>query len=104
MVVLGDPTTLLFIEPSDRPSTEPLIDDLTRRMQAAWNARVSPNSGFRGVHTCRCGEQSDNKNHTVHAADGTALVTNSLCVHYLMYHRDEVPESELEKVRQLPEV
>ena len=26
------------------------------------------------------------------------LVTNSLCVHYLAYHRDEVPPSELAKI------
>jgi hypothetical protein len=28
-------------------------------------------------------------------------MTNSLCVHYVAYHRHEVPEAELEKSRQL---
>lgn len=31
------------------------------------------------------------------------FVTNSLCVHYLAFHRDEIPEGELQKILLLPE-
>lgn len=103
MIVLDDASMLLYIEPSDPKSDIPVHDELAERMRVAWDKRESPRSGYRGVHTCRCGERSDNKNHTVFTAEGRPLTTNSLCVHYLMWHRDEVPESELDKVRMLPD-
>ena len=99
---------LLFIEPKNPASAEPVVDDLTRRMAAALNDGVGgtgmsqadfrPGGGWRGWHTCVCGACSSNQNYLLQ--DGQ--VTNSLCVHYLAFHRDEVPESELQKVRGLP--
>lgn len=100
---------LLFIEPQNPASADPVIDSLTRRMTAAlngsvggtndgWQGKFHPGGGWRGVHTCVCGVNSSNKNFQLE--DGT--ITNSLCVHYLAHHRNEVPESELAKVRSLP--
>ena len=99
---------LLFIEPNGHASADPVIDSLTRRMTAALNGSTGgtsdgggifhPGGGWRGVHTCVCGVNSWNQDFQLE--DGT--VTNSLCVHYLAHHRDEVPESELAKVRALP--
>ena len=102
MIILDKANMLLYIEPVNPPDHQPLRDELSQRMVAAWRRRVSPLSGFRGVHSCACGAQSDNMDHVVHGADGQAFTTNSLCVHYLMFHRAEVPDSELEKVRLLP--
>jgi hypothetical protein len=99
---------LLFIEPQGPASAEPVIDELTKRMAAALNdsvggtgdtqANFRPGGGWRGWHDCVCGAASSNKNYLL--SDGQ--VTNYLCVHYLAYHRGEVPESELRKVRDLP--
>ena len=87
---------ILYIEPSARTSAEPVIDDLTRKMAAAYRLGT-PGPGYRGVHTCACGVMSSNCDYTLPGGDQT----NSLCVHYLAFHRDEVPASQLEKVRRL---
>jgi hypothetical protein len=103
---------LLYIEPKNKASETPVIDGYTRRMAAAlnkaviggWDGGSSERSwrtgdGWRGFHLCVCGAVSSS--HDFLLSNG--LVTNSLCVHYLARHRDEVPESELAKVMQLPD-
>jgi hypothetical protein len=50
-------------------------------------------------HSCSCGAISDPVNHVL--PDGT--LTNSLCVHYVAYHRHEVSAFELGYARQLSE-
>lgn len=92
-----DPTMILMIEPSATVSPEPVIDLLTRKMTAAWRVRQDMRDCYRGYHICECGARSDNKDHWV----GMDLLTNSLCVHYLAFHRAEVPQTELDKVAAL---
>lgn len=91
-----DPTKLLFIEPSDRPSAKPVIDELTCKMAAALREaeRINPT---RGWHTCYCRATSDNCEHLL----PNGLITNSLSVHYLAHHRNEISREELGKVAQL---
>ena len=86
-----------MVEPSAKASADPLIDELTRKMTAAWRQRRDSEEGYRGFHGCVCGAVSDNKDHWV----GNGLLTNSLCVHYLAFHRDDIPREELDKVRVL---
>ncbi|MDP3981370.1 MAG: hypothetical protein Q8Q33_08170 [Chlamydiota bacterium] len=87
---------ILYIEPSATTSPQPIIDELTRKMTAAYR-QSTRGPAFRGSHTCGCGAHSDNCEHIL--PDG--VETNSLCVHYLAYHRDEIPAAQLDKVRQL---
>jgi hypothetical protein len=90
---------MLFIEPKDMPTDEPVIDELTMRMAAALRKATQPSRYFRlGLHRCVCGALSD----TQDAILANGLRTNSLCVHYLAYHRSEVPEADIEMVRALP--
>lgn len=89
-------TGLLFIEPKKEPTQKPIIDALTRRMTAAYNASQESDDRYRGFHVCKCGVASDNTNHYIEN-----LVTNSLCIHYLAYHREEIPPHELLKVHNL---
>lgn len=95
-----DPDALLMIEPRRAAAAEPVVDALTRRMTAAWRARRAGAFACAGVHFCVCGAASDNLPAFVRVC-GVELETNSLCVHYLAFHRAEVPERELEKVRAL---
>lgn len=95
-----DTKGLLMIEPSERGYDVPLIDKLTRQMTAAWRSRRTSEYGYRGFHVCRCGANSDNRDHWVMVA-GQELLTNSLCIHYLAFHRQEVPVEELAKVSML---
>lgn len=87
---------LLFVEPAQPPDQQPLIDMHTRKMAAALRQATHPPWGYRGWHNCSCGANSDNQDHII-----GNLVTNSLAVHYLAFHRSEIPANELQKVGQL---
>jgi len=91
---------LLFIEPKLPASRVPIVDELTRRMAAAF--RISTIGGefrdFCGVHECVCGALSDNNDHAL----PNGRMTNSLCVHYVAYHRAEIPPRQLQEVAALP--
>ena len=93
-----DPNGILMSEPSRQVSSNPVIDELTRKMTAAWRQRQESDHGYRGTHGCRCGVASDNRDHFI---GSEKLLTNSLCIHYLAFHRDDVPQEELEKVAAL---
>ena len=90
---------ILMVEPSANVLTEPLIDELTRKMTAAWRKRRESDYGYRGVHWCPCGTTSDNHDHFIGKGEG--VLTNSLCIHYLAFHRNDLPKDELDKVRAL---
>jgi hypothetical protein len=92
-----DEALILYIEPEPYTSAEPVIDDLTRKMCAAFRAAEDAGVYWRGVHSCRCGVNSTNCDYILPGGSRT----NSLCVHYLAFHRDDVPETELAKVAAL---
>lgn len=103
------PAGIMMIEPVFEASREPVIDEATRKMTAAWRQathstyayRAAPFFVRRGMHQCVCDAMSDNKDHWV-LIDGEQKLTNSLAIHYLAYHRGDVPGHELAKVLQLP--
>ncbi len=125
MVNLDD-RHLLFIEPTEVASKAPVFDEYTERMQRALDKAIKGKT-YRGVHTCRCSRKSTNYDLFVSCESGIVLFkeldnhtgwrrvfddstrpnkkqnfkTNSLAVHYLAYHRNEVPETELAKVLRL---
>lgn len=91
-------TDVLFIEPIRLPADEPLIDELTMRMTSALRRARVPDYRYLGIHVCICGARSDSTDRILPNGTGT----NTLCVHYLAYHRAEVPAAELDAVRRLP--
>jgi hypothetical protein len=97
-----DANGLLMIHPSAVVSAEPVLDELTRKMTAAWRKRRTDPIMSKGIHICPCGVASNNQEHFVEDAGGNELITNSLSIHYLAFHRAEVPAAELDKVRFLP--
>jgi hypothetical protein len=82
---------MLYIVPKNSPSEEPIIDELTMKMVAALRKATLPNRRSLGFHTCVCGAMSDSTDCIL----PNGLRTNSLCVHYLAYHRGEVEAGEL---------
>ena len=88
---------LLYIEPSSPASEKPLIDAYTRKMVAAYRAGHQPAIMCCGFHWCICGTASMPYDTIL----PSGLLTNSLCVHDLAHHRDDVPPGELEKVADL---
>lgn len=87
---------ILYIEPSANTSAEPVIDELTRKMASAFREGVGQ-MRFRGFHKCECGAESTNTDYKLPNGERT----NSLCVHYLAFHRAEVPAEQLIKVANL---
>lgn len=85
---------LLYVTPPGQVSIEPCNDELTIAMEAAFSTAETVQT-WRGWHTCACGERSTNCDYMV----AGCFTTNSLCVHYLRWHRDAVPARELNKVR-----
>ena len=57
----------------------------------------SPNNAYMGVHQCICGAKSHSRDYLL----PNGYVTNSLAVHYLEFHRDEVSDVELAKIDQM---
>jgi len=87
---------ILYIEPSKKVSDEPLIDEATRKMVAALRLAL-PSPSYRGFHECACGARSSNCDYKLPNGE----MTNSLSVHYLAYHRDEISDEHLSKVLEL---
>lgn len=88
---------ILYIEPRRYCSKEPVIDVLTKKMTAAYKKAIPCKDRYRGFHVCNCGASS--KNYDMMLSNGEQ--TNSLCIHYLAYHRDEVSEEQISKVMKL---
>jgi len=84
---------LLQIEPTNKQSRFPVNDALTRKMESLLKiATIGRRS--KGWHTCVCGVKSTSYDLIV-----KGYVTNSLSVHYLQWHRNEVPVSEIRKLK-----
>ncbi len=104
---------LLFIEPSEiEKSKTPVNDELTKTMQLALNEATEGISnysemnkketfrygpGYKGFHTTDCGKLSNNHDYLLK----NGMITNSLAVFYLQYYRNSIPESEMNKVKEL---
>lgn len=100
---------LLFIEPINPPSKEPLVDVLTCTMTAAFRKAESGTSNYsdkegpyvfreggcyRGIHKCSCGVNAGNRDYQLPNGD----ITTNLAIHYLAYHRDEISEEQLKRI------
>jgi hypothetical protein len=96
MIIL-DESHLLFIEPKGPASQSPVEDELTATMRAAFATATIPEEFTLGYHECVCGARSTGNFYFLE----NGLETNSLAVHYLQFHRDEVPASELMKVKNI---
>lgn len=104
------PVGLLYIEPKRPPSKRPTSDWYVKKMIEAMK-RVKETGGFskedssfipgdrtKGWHTCSCGATSSNVDYLV-SVSPHPVVTNSLCIHYLQYHSDEIPQTDLKTIQ-----
>lgn len=99
-MISTDPNHILYIEPQKPPSKMPVIDGLTRKMTAALR-QAERGACWLGVHGCTGCYPHDIMSHSCDYVLPNGQETNSLCIHYLAYHRDEVPTSEKLKVMKL---
>jgi hypothetical protein len=89
---------LLFIEPIHPASSAPILDHITRRMAAALRMARDDSKIYCGFHECVCGAISTSHNYYLPSGH----LTNSLCVHYVAYHRSEIPAEQLAIIETLP--
>jgi len=111
-MIIEFPSVLLFIEPENPGSDKPLLDDLTYKV--LWAVRNSVANGHvssgkkgtefieglftMGVHHCTgCRDRNIHSSSYDILLKG-GLMTNTLAVHYMAYHRDEVPAFDLAKI------
>jgi len=101
-VINTDDQHVLYIEPQQPPSDMPVIDGLTRKMAAALR-QAEMGTQWLGFHGCTGCDKTgcDIPSSSCDYVLPNGLETNSLCIHYLAYHRDEVPTSEKLKVMKL---
>ena len=106
---------LLYIEPkAEDKSATPKNDEISAIMALAlYNAkrgtanysnteeelRFHEGNGWRGWHSTECGKHSTGNDYLL----PNGMITNSLCVFYLMYYRDVIPATEMKKVNELCE-
>ena len=92
---------LLMIEPANPPSEFALRDEITEMFRPIFEAALSNRPDwmdcYKGFHECSCGVMSE----TFDIRLPSGHLTNSLAMHYLEFHRDEVPASEIAKIRAL---
>ena len=102
---------LLYMEPNTKLE-EPIDDEWTVLMFKAFeesepgaanyssveeDAIFRSGSAFKGVHRCSCGEIGGNQDYLLK----NGMITNSLCVHYLRWHRNEMSENDWLKLKML---
>lgn len=95
-----DALGVLYIEPK-YIRKKPIIDDVTKKMLWLWHHKVETGLNNFGSHVCSCGISSDSCEHLLVSPDGTFFMTNSLCVHYVVFHRSEISKSEWKKINRL---
>jgi len=88
---------LLYIEPAQLASAEPVLDHLTRKMAAAFRKAGPTEGGWCGIHECVCGAWSTSRDYRLPNGE----VTNSLCVHYFPHHRPAVSLDQVARVDSL---
>ena len=107
---LDNPKFLLFIEPNKEQKSFTAINaELVEVMKLAFGRSVrgvsnysrvdeAPHfrkgSGKMGVHKTDCGQKSTTNDYLLE----NGMITNSLCVFYLEYYREAIPESEMKKI------
>ena len=99
---------ILYIRPKMPPSSEPVVDSITKKLLAAIknyqqigyvkDGCFIPNLYSFGCYKCTCGK-------AIFASQdfriSDALITNSVAVHYIAYHRNEIPKDELSMIEKL---
>ena len=110
---------LLFIEPKKEEKLTSLVDnEWTQLMEEVFNrkdtkagvsdcsytkdketANFTIGAATKGWHTTPCGKYSSNQDYLLF----NGMIVNSLCVFYLQWYYDSIPESEWIKLRKLKE-
>jgi hypothetical protein len=101
MDTLKEEIGILYIDPLKIPDNEPIIDDITRKLTWLWHRQEENGIMYFGIHECSCGAHSSSSDHLLPLTTSEKMLTNSLCVHYVAYHRAEISKEEWQKVLEI---
>jgi len=89
---------IMMIEPHEE-GTNVNVDSFSKLAKVLFDEYCEPIPGTAGdkVHTCICGERSDNQLWQF----PNGQITNSLFFHYVLEHRQEIPWPEMDKLVRL---
>ncbi len=89
----------MMIEPDQegKPSINPIEDELTQKVDYIFAKCKTLDYCYKGFHITRCGIFSDNDDWLL----PNGMITNSLCVYYIRYYRNFIPECEIEKINDI---
>lgn len=96
---ITDDKHFMFIEPKSKKMEDDVNDDLTKFAEYLQKNMKPNNDKSRGWHTCSCKKASSESETFSVSLSGKKLKTNSLLLHYVKNHRSEIPELELEKLK-----
>ncbi len=91
-------THLLFIEPVNPPTENPIEDDLTAQLDFIFSQLIVIGERYRGHFVTRFGKASDNGDY---AHPVFPLVSNSLARYYIRYHRADISLKQLAWIKKL---
>ncbi len=86
----------MMIEPKLAVIEQEVNDEITQQVEEIMKT-VKEIAWTKGLHFCNCGVHSGNAILEV-TINGKQYETNSLALHYIKYHRSEVPQSEIDKI------
>jgi hypothetical protein len=110
-MIISTKNILLYIEPKSAPSAIPMTDELTLKLSyqmmnskqtGVVNAKGTFIPGIKtmGVHKCTS-KTCNNESLSYDILLPCGLATNTLALHYLMYHRNEVSPGDLKKISEM---
>lgn len=91
---------LMFIEPKIKKTEDVIIDEINEFATYLQKNMKSNHDFTKGFYVCSCHKAfSDSVTYSVNIS-GKKVKTHSLLLHYVQCHRSEIPESEIEKLKQ----
>jgi hypothetical protein len=104
---------LLYIEPTRSASQAPVNDEFTLKvafqmMNFTHKGVVMDEETFftglstKGVHLCTGCRSENVSSRSYDILLPCGLATNTLALHYLQYHREEIPVEEMKKIMSIP--
>jgi len=87
---------MLYVRAKKPAETTPILDDITTKIAVAFS-KAKVTRRWKGLYRCKCGTLSSSCDYKL--PNGEQI--NSLCVHYLAYHRSEVSPSDLARIERI---
>ena len=106
-MIIDSPRTILYIKPQYNPSPKPLIDIFTVKVFNAYMNHIEYgclDNNLNFVRSVRTNKFYKCCSASVLAYDyvlPNGQFINSLCVHYIALHRDEISKNELDKIESI---